>query len=72
VNWRASLAPNIDQSENIEVAASHFGLGVNPAVLYAIADRLAQAEGQWRPFELGGWRSMFYRDPLGSRVRSDA
>ena len=68
VNWRASLAPNMDQSENIEVVASHFGLGVNPAVLYAIADRLAQAEGQWRPFELGGWRSMFYRDPLGSRL----
>ena len=27
--------------ENIEVVASHFGLGMNPAALYAIADRLA-------------------------------
>lgn len=71
VNWRASLAPDIGQSENIEVAASHFGLGGNPAVWYAIADRLAQAEGQWRPFDRNGWRSLFYRDPLRSRIRSE-
>lgn len=31
--------------------ASHCGLGVNPAVMGAIADRLAQAEGAWKPFE---------------------
>ena len=33
------------QSENIEVVASHLGLGAHPAVLYALADRLAQPEG---------------------------
>lgn len=68
VHWRASLAPEGSQSENIEVVASHFGLGANPAVLWAIADRLAQPEGRWLPFEHGGLRSMFYRDPLGLRV----
>ena len=44
-------APAADQpTENIQVHASHCGLGVNPSVMVAIADRLAQAEGQWQPF----------------------
>ena len=42
------------QTENIEVFASRVGLGVNPAVMLAIADRLAQPEGQWRPFAATG------------------
>lgn len=67
VNWRMSLAPPGPQRESIEVNASHFGLGANPAVLWAIADRLAQREGEWRPFEREGpWRPLFFRDP--SRV----
>jgi pimeloyl-ACP methyl ester carboxylesterase len=63
VNWRISMVPRHERSENIEVPASHFGLGVNPAVLWVIADRLAQAEGGWRPFERSGWGSVFYRNP---------
>jgi len=38
-------------TENIEVYASHIGLGVNPLVMIAIADRLRQAEGDWKPFK---------------------
>ena len=34
--------------------ASHIGLGVNPAVVYAIADRLAQPEGEWHKFSPRG------------------
>jgi pimeloyl-ACP methyl ester carboxylesterase len=49
------------RAENIEVIGSHIGLGVNPLVVYAIADRLAQAEGTWRPFARAGWRSTLYR-----------
>lgn len=64
VNWRLSMAPPGPQRESIEVAASHFGLGANPTVLWAIADRLAQPEGQWQPFERSGhWRPLFFRDP---------
>ncbi len=56
VHWRGSVQhPGKNaQTENIEVFASHVGLGVNPAVMLAIADRLAQPEGQWRPFEASG------------------
>lgn len=37
--------------ENIEVDSSHFGLGHHPAVIVAVADRLAQEPGQWEPFQ---------------------
>jgi len=36
--------------ENICVYASHFGMSVNPFVLYVIADRLAQKETGWQAF----------------------
>ena len=36
--------------ENIEVRGSHTGLGFNPAVIFAVSDRLAQRPGEWRPF----------------------
>lgn len=61
VAWRCSVNEPGAQVENIEVHASHLGLGVNPMALYALADRLAQPEGQWRPFEPRGARRWFYR-----------
>jgi hypothetical protein len=36
---------------------------VNPAVIYAIADRLAQPEGNWQPFDRSGARAAFFPDP---------
>lgn len=60
VGWRGSLQKCAPQTENIIVPASHVGLGVNPLVMVAIADRLAQAEGRWQPFDRSGWRSMFF------------
>ncbi len=62
-DWRSCVEQPGPQCENIEVEGSHCGLGVNPAVLYAIADRLAQAEGRWRPFDREGLRRCFFRDP---------
>ena len=63
VSWPMSLIPQNGQSENIEVNASHFGMGANPAVLWAVADRLSQAEGKWKPFTRHGLRSLVYDDP---------
>ena len=54
VHWRGSVQqPQADnaQTENIEVLASHIGLGVNPSVMVALADRLKQPEGAWKPFK---------------------
>ena len=63
VAWQGCLEREGPTTENIEVEGSHCGLGHNPAVLYAIADRLAQAEGSWRPFNRAGLRGLIYRDP---------
>lgn len=51
VHWRGSVQEaGSGQTENIQVCASHVGLGVNPSVMVAIADRLQQKEGAWAPF----------------------
>jgi pimeloyl-ACP methyl ester carboxylesterase len=63
VAWQCSVEKPSAIHENIEVFASHLGLGFHPAVWSAIADRLAQPEGEWKPFERGGGRAWFYRDP---------
>jgi len=63
VPWRCSVVAESGRSENIEVVGSHLGLGFNPAVLFAVSERLAQAEGQWKPFERTGWRQFVFPDP---------
>lgn len=69
VNWRMSLARESDIAENIEISATHMGMGANPAALWAIADRLGQAEGKWRPFRRdSAWRSLLFRDPRNFRL----
>ena len=61
VHWRGSVqCGDREDCENIEVLASHCGLGVNPAAVYAIADRLAQAEGEWKPFRAKGIANLFF------------
>jgi hypothetical protein len=47
--------------ENIRVPGSHLGLGFNAAVLWIVADRLAQPEGGWRPFAPSGLTGRLYR-----------
>jgi pimeloyl-ACP methyl ester carboxylesterase len=66
VAWPLSLQQAGAMAENIEVQASHLGLGMHPAALYAIADRLAQPEGGWKPFHREGWRQLLFRKPHGS------
>ena len=68
--WKGSIqAPTASQpqTENIEVIASHIGIGVNPSAMWALADRLAQPEGQWQPFRrprLLGAQHLVFPDPL--------
>lgn len=60
VAWQSSLDNEGPIAENIEVVSSHVGMGGHPAVLFAVADRLAQPEGEWHPFERRGWRAAVY------------
>ena len=64
VNWRTCLLHPSQTAENIEVLlASHIGLGVNPATLWAVADRLAQPEGEFWPFDPTGPFAVAYAPP---------
>lgn len=67
VAWPASIqAPCQDNphTENVEVIASHVGLGLNPSAWWALADRLSQPEGQWKRFERKrGLHGMIFPDP---------
>lgn len=59
-SWQSCVAEPGPQSESIEVASSHLGIGHHPVVLLTIADRLAQLEGAWKPFRPpAGWRWPF-------------
>jgi pimeloyl-ACP methyl ester carboxylesterase len=64
VNWHTSLQRPSETAENIEVYfASHIGLGVNPAALWAVADRLAQPEGEFKHFDRSGPFAIAYGPP---------
>ena len=64
VNWHTSLLRPSGTAENIEVYfASHIGLGVNPAALWAVADRLAQPEGEFKHFDRSGPFAIAYGPP---------
>lgn len=61
--WQNCVENDLPHTESIEVEASHCGLGHHPAVVYAVADRLAQPEGQWKKFDRSGFKALFYPDP---------
>ena len=63
VAWTTCRQPAGPTAENIEVRGAHIGLGHNPTVVWAVADRLAQADGQWRPFEPPSLLRFLYPDP---------
>ena len=71
VAWRGSVQKMSQQNtkvENIAVPASHIGLGVNPLVMIALADRLAQKEGAWTPFKASGLGAFIFKKPKDENV----
>ena len=60
VAWQVCRDDPDAVTDNIEVHGSHIGLAVNASVYYAIADRLAQSEDDWRPFDRSGAKSLVY------------
>lgn len=63
VPWQRSTIQSAERRDNIELYGSHIGLGVNPAVFFATADRLAQPQGAFERFHRRGWRSLTYPIP---------
>ncbi|WP_100643232.1 hypothetical protein [Alteromonas facilis] len=65
-HWQAcrdDWAHDAIRAENIEVKGSHMGLGHNPQVLWIVANRLAQAEGEWQPFRQKIMHKLLYPNP---------
>ena len=63
VAWQCCIEKAAPTTENIGVLSSHVGLGHNPLVLWIIADRLAQPENEWTPFDKSGYKSLFFETP---------
>jgi pimeloyl-ACP methyl ester carboxylesterase len=55
-------APN-PRAENVEICGTHTGLSSNAVALAVVLDRLAQPEGQWRPFKPMAALRGFYPPP---------
>ena len=51
VAWQCCTSVPAPETENVEVHSSHLGYGHNVETLSVIADRLAQPEDCWRPFQ---------------------
>lgn len=64
VHWSTCISCEGGACENIAVRGSHSGLGHNPAVIYAVSNRLSQPEGEWRPFRPPPGLSSLYPKPV--------
>ncbi len=63
VHWHGSVQDDVDLAENIEVYASHLGMGTNISIMYIIADRLAQPQGEWKRFNRSGLKRFLFKSP---------
>lgn len=63
VHWEGSIQDVTAMSQNIQVPASHIGLGVNPLVMYILADRLSRNENEWVKFESNGLKKLLFKLP---------
>ena len=64
VAWRTCLDQPSPMAENVEVRASHLGFGHHPAVLWLVADRLAQPRDAWTPFRPPRFTRLAYPRPV--------
>lgn len=71
VPWQACLNELYGCAENIEVKASHIGMGHQHAALWAIADRLAQPVDDWQPFVAPRSLRRWYPTPLNWPLDED-
>ncbi len=63
VNWRTCVEPTSDFRENVEVIASHVGMGMHGPTLRVIMDRMAQSQDSWKPFKKSAWQRIVYPKP---------
>ncbi len=70
-SWRYCIDRVGKQTENLRIKGSHSGMTHNPFVLYILADRLAQPDGEWKPFrEKWLHRALFGRAACATEATS--
>lgn len=67
VRWHMCIEIEGPKTENIEVVGTHSGLMFNVAAIVAIADRLAQPDGDWKPFRPPRLMRAWYPRPASWR-----
>ena len=70
VAWQCSVNPELPHTENIEIQASHVGMGMHPLAMYLIADRLRQPADAWQPFRAHGARRWFFKTTPGDNAKA--
>jgi pimeloyl-ACP methyl ester carboxylesterase len=68
IPWQSAFQESGPCAETVEVLCTHGAMGSSPIVMYVLAERLQQPEGQWRPFVPPWWFGL----ANGSALRSDA
>jgi hypothetical protein len=68
LGWRTCIDEERGGCGSVEVGGRRIVQGNNPPVLAVIADRLAQPEGQWRPFRPYPWAKVWYPRPASWRA----
>jgi pimeloyl-ACP methyl ester carboxylesterase len=71
-HWKTCIERETATTDNVEVVASHCGMGFNPVIYYVIADRLSQPQGNWKKFDRSGWRTLIYPDAVYAAAPSGA
>ncbi|MEM6708072.1 MAG: alpha/beta hydrolase [Pseudomonadota bacterium] len=65
VSWQSCIERDRPNTDNIEVLGSHSGMAIQPAVLHAVTDRLAQPPRFFERFERArGLRPYVYPQPV--------
>jgi len=70
-HWKTCIERETDLTDNVEVVASHCGMGFNPVIYYVIADRLSQTRDGWKKFDRKGWRGWVFPDPVYAATPRD-
>ena len=63
-HWQVCIERDAPHTDNVEIVGSHCGMGFNPVVLWIVADRLAQARGDWQRFDRSGLRGYVVPPPV--------
>lgn len=72
VDWRTCIDVVDERHQNVQVYASHLGMGHDPSVMWVVADRLAQPIELWEPFSSPWYVRAHYPSPHDAQRRAPA